>query len=281
MLTIQKYAKGKIKVKQRKLVLTLMILGITSGFLLTGCANETTTSESSAETAAETTTETAKATTETTAATTTEPEEVLKSIGDPAEGDTVFAVHLINATGQSITGVSIKEDSQENFSDNLLGENDAFLEKEERILYYNTADSSEEAGDAADATYTVLLTFEEGTTAELHQFPFGDMESGQIKSEDAVAFLVYTSLESGTEISTKEDELNLIEEIAAQKEAEEQQRAAEEAAAQQNQANNYEAPAYEEVPEQVPENDVPSVEETPQEEADPNAGCLGDEGLFY
>ncbi|WP_295216966.1 hypothetical protein [Ruminococcus sp.] len=266
--------------KQRKLVLTLTILGIASVFLLTGCADETNTSESSTETAAETTAETTEAATETTAiATTTEPEEVLKSIGDPAEGDTVFAVHLINATGQSITGVSIKKDSQENFSDNLLGENDVFLEKEERVLYYNTADSSEGTDDAADATYTVLLTFEEGTTAELHQFPFDDMESGQIKSEDSVAFLVYTSLESGIEISTKEEELDLIEEIAAQKEAEEQQRAVEEAAAQQDQASNYEAPVYEDVPEQVPENDVPSVEDVPQE--DPNAGCLGDEGLFY
>lgn len=268
--------------KQRKLGLTWMILGIASGFLLTGCASETTTSENSTETTVETT-ETTKATTETAAVTTTEPEEVLKSIGDAAEGDAVFAVHLTNATGQSITGVSIKEDSQENFSDNLLDENDAFLDQEERILYFDTADSLAESSGAADTSYTILLTFEAGTTAELHQFPFGDMESGQIKFEDAVAFLVYTSLESGTEINTKEEELNLIEEIAAQKakEAEEQQRAAEEAAAQQNEANNYEAPAYEEVPEQVPENDAPSVEDVPQEEEDPNAGCLGDEGLFY
>lgn len=279
---------------KQKTILAWAALGA-AGLLLTGCSN-TAESETSAETTAVETTAVTTAVAETTAVTTTNLEESLKTIGIKTEDEVAFAVHLTNATDKSIIGVSVKESSQDSFPENMLSDSDAFVSEEERILYYDPSDAIEEnenTGDVDESAltpeYTVQLTFEDGTTAELHQFPFTDMESGQVKLEDSVVFLVYTSLESKTEVNTKEAELMLAQEAAAEEEAAQQAAVAEEEAAQQAAAEKeaaQQAAAEEEAAQQAAaEEDANTYEaapaETPQENNDPNDGCLGDEGLFY
>lgn len=247
--------------KEKNTILKVLVLGMASAMMLTACGNDAAETETSAtETAVVTTAETTAVTTEeTTAAATEEQEETLKTIGKEAEGEGVFAVNVLNSTGKAITGFAVKEDSQEEFSDNMLTEDDAFTKDEERILYFTA--------DDADASYTVLLTFEDDETAELHNFPFDDMESCEIKLEESVAYLVYTSLESKEEVNTKEDETAI-------------KNSSEQVTEEQEEVND--TPSYEETPQQpATEAQPPAQEEPADTPADPDSGCIGDEGLFY
>ena len=66
---------------------------------------------------------------------------------------------------------------------------------------------------------TFKLTLKMTSTAELHAFPFEDIEKGEICYEDDVAYLTYTSVASKEELNTKEAELAV--KVAEQKAAEE------------------------------------------------------------
>ena len=135
----------------------------------------------------------------------------------------------------------------------MLEDGDVFTDQESRNLYYkvpeqSTEVSEESAEDTAvesegtqekelEQGYDIQLTFEDDSTAELHAFPFEDIEKGEICYEDDVAYLTYTSVASKEELNTKEAELAVkaaeqkaAEEAAAQAAAE--QKAAEEAAEQ-------------------------------------------------
>lgn len=255
--------------KNKSVILKVLVLGIASAMMLTACGNdaaetETSATETATVTTAETTAETTAVTTEsTTVSASEEQEETLKTIGKEAEGEGIFAINVINSTDKAITGFAVKEDSQDEFSDNMLTEDDAFIKDEERILYF--------AADDAEASYTVLLTFEDDKTAELHNFPFDDMESCEIKLEDSMAYLVYTSLESKEEVNTKEDETAIeIKNSSEQTQANEEQEVV------------YDTPSYEETPQQPATEAQPPAEEEPADTPDdPDSGCIGDEGLFY
>ena len=163
-------------------------------------------------------------------------EEEIKTIG------TIYQVTLENKTGQNITGLAIKDSSMNRYSDNKLTE-DTFAKDEKRILVYDATKAEAEADgksesdgseDAAKAQYDIQLTFSDGEKLVLTDVPFTDMEEGQICLEDDVAFLKYTSKETGEEISTKDAELKLKEaaDQKAAEAAEAKQKAEEEAAAQ-------------------------------------------------
>ena len=140
------------------------------------------------------------------------------------------------------------------YPENMLEEGDVFADQESRNLYYKapeknenedvTEESETTENDGTDDEkvleqgYDVQLTFEDDSTAELHAFPFGDIEKGDLCYADDVAYLTYTSIESKEQIDTKEAEL-AVKQAAEQKAAEEaaaqaaaEQKAAEEAAAQ-------------------------------------------------
>ncbi len=70
--------------------------------------------------------------------------------------------------------------------------------------------------------YDVQLTFEDDSTAELHAFPFGDIEKGDLCYADDVAYLTYTSIESKEQIDTKEAEL-AVKQAAEQKKPQKKQ----------------------------------------------------------
>ena len=179
-----------------------------------------------------------------------EKEPELKTIGQ--EDKEAFKVEIKNATGKNIKGITIKQTDEESYPENMLEDGDVFTDQESRNLYYkvpeqSTEVSEESAEDTAvesegtqekelEQGYDIQLTFEDDSTAELHAFPFEDIEKGEICYEDDVAYLTYTSVASKEELNTKEAELAVkaaeqkaAEEAAAQAAAE--QKAAEEAAA--------------------------------------------------
>ena len=180
-----------------------------------------------------------------------EKEPELKTIGK--EDKEAFKVEIKNATGKTIKGIAIKQTDEESYPENMLEDGDVFTDQESRNLYYkapedttketeeNTEDMAAESEKAQEKEleqgYDIQLTFEDDSTAELHAFPFEDIEKGEICYEDDVAYLTYTSVASKEELNTKEAELAVkvaeqkaAEEAAAQ--AAEEQKAAEEAAAQ-------------------------------------------------
>ena len=178
-----------------------------------------------------------------------EPE--LKAIGQ--EDKEAFKVEVKNATGKNIKGVAIKLTDEDAYPENMLEEGDVFADQESRNLYYKALEKNENEdvteefetteNDGTDDEkvleqgYDVQVTFEDDSTAELHAFPFGDIEKGDLCYADDVAYLTYTSIESKEQIDTKEAEL-AVKQAAEQKAAEEaaqaaaEQKAAEEAAAQ-------------------------------------------------
>ena len=177
----------------------------------------------------------------------------------------------------------------------MMKDSDVFAADEERVLYYDATEAI--AANAAEETdsdkvltpeYTIQLTFSDDTTAELHQFPFDDVEAAEIHWEDEIAYLVYTSVSSQTEVNTKEAEQMQVQTSA---ETEPAAQDAEEVAVEdgyQEQQPVYVEPeeSYDETPAAAPAENTPA-EETPannndaaNDTADPNNGCLGDEGLF-
>ena len=54
--------------------------------------------------------------------------------------------------------------------------------------------------------YNIQLTFEDGTTAEIHTFPFGDTEEAELHLEGDIAYLVFDSISQKKEFNTLETE---------------------------------------------------------------------------
>lgn len=185
-----------------------------------------------------------------------EKEPELELIG--TESEDAYKVELKNSTGKNITGVSVKLTEETEYPANMLETGDVFEADESRYLYYAAPDAEdavegtaedteaedtdaaaegEENADAKVVTqgYDIQLTFEDSTTAELHSFPFEDIEEGEICFSDEVAYVSYTSVSTEDKVETKEAELNIKvqKEEAAKKAAEEAaaKAAAEEAAA--------------------------------------------------
>lgn len=224
-----------------------------------------------------------------------EPE--LKAIGQ--EDKEAFKVEVKNATGKNIKGVAIKLTDEDAYPENMLEEGDVFADQESRNLYYKapeknenedvTEESETTENDGTDDEkvleqgYDVQLTFEDDSTAELHAFPFGDIEKGDLCYADDVAYLTYTSIESKEQIDTKEAEL-AVKQAAEQKAAEEaaaRKKEAEQAAAASKQqkssgnstsSNNNSNPA--------PSESYSNSGDTGNSESSGDDGCL-DDGLLY
>ena len=154
-----------------------------------------------------------------------EEKEDLKTIGEKPEEDTegVFSVKLKNLTGKVITGVTVKNEKDEEYPDNFLKEEDKFEADEERVLWFDPSakdkadeenkDSSNDTKETTDTEetktipkYNIQLTFEDGTTAEIHTFPFGDTEEAELHLEGEVAYLVFDSISQKKEYNTLETE---------------------------------------------------------------------------
>lgn len=200
---------------------------------------------SQAAMAADTTAKTETADADKDAADTETKDEDLKTIGEKPEEDTegVLSVKLKNLTGKVITGVSVKNEKDEEYPDNFLKDEDKFEADEERVLWFDpnakdkadeenkdAADDTAETETAADDTktdeksdsedkdaaeketpkYNIQLTFEDETTAEIHTFPFGDTEEAELHLEGEVAYLVFDSISQKKEYNTLQTEKDLL-----------------------------------------------------------------------
>ena len=180
-----------------------------------------------------------------------EKEPELKTIGK--EDKEAFKVEIKNATGKTIKGIAIKQTDEESYPENMLEDGDVFTDQESRNLYYkapedttketeeNTEDMAAESEKAQEKEleqgYDIQLTFEDDSTAELHAFPFEDIEKGEICYEDDVAYLTYTSVASKEELNAKEAELAV--KVAEQKAAEEAAAAAAAQKSRSSSSNSY------------------------------------------
>lgn len=91
------------------------------------------------------------------------------------------SLKITNSTGKKITVFETKSSSEENFSDNLLGNGDVVKNKEERTLYYEVKESDK-------------LDVKIGLQDEDKTFVFKDVDTTDVKKVD---------------VSLKEDEVNL------------------------------------------------------------------------
>ncbi len=183
-------------------------LTFAAALALVGCGNVTPAAEVS-QTATEPTT-TVQVSTEPTTST-----DMMKLIGDRAAGNSVYILTLDNKTGKDIKSVTIKADSEEEYPANMIDEKDPYIKNERRLLYYVPNKVSDVTyGDSdmiATVGYTIKMEFTDNKTAVLHNFPFGDIDEGEIKLEKDIAYLEYTSKESGQKVSTKESEKAIAE----------------------------------------------------------------------
>ena len=263
----------------KKLFATLTFV---TALALVGCGNVTPAASVPQETTAATTTQEA---TEPTTST-----DKIKLIGDRAAGDTVYIITLDNKTGKDIKSFTVKAETEEEYPANMIDEEDPYVNNERRLLYYVPVKTSDVTyGDddrIASQEYTIKIEFSDKKTAELHQFPFEDMEEGVIKLEKDVAYIEYTSKLSGDKVSTKEAEKAIAESQEVTEPASE---------IEDNNNSYYEDPVYQEPvytqPTYVEPTTVyvepttvyvaPTEAPTQAQTEDPNAGCIGGGALTW
>ena len=162
-----------------------------------------------------------------------EPEVKYATVGE--ESEDAYDILLTNATGNVITGLSVKSSSQTGYPANMMS-TDQKIEADETVQFFYTSEyeggindvSSSEDSDTSDSdtgsdtseeetapianaaineTYSLQVTFEDGTVKELTTFAVDDMKEADLMYEDEVAFVKYTSVSEEVEINTKETEL--------------------------------------------------------------------------
>lgn len=166
-------------------------------------------------------------------------EETLKTIG--TKSDKAYEIKMTNKTKKDIIAVQVKSSTEEAYPANLMDTSDSYKQDETRLIYYTPATTetttSDESGKLVTIGYSIQLTFADQSTVELHSFPFGDIEEGDLNLEDTVAYVTYKSVSTKEEVSTLGAEKAVKEQAAAAAKAAEDAaaaaKAAEEAAAAQ------------------------------------------------
>lgn len=177
--------------------------------------------------------------------TTAEPEPELKTIGTVSDADGVYKVDVTNETGKAITSITYKFDDEGAWGSNLLADGDSFAADEERLMYVDLSSRPDAVSKAStDGTLTypaiaVEITLEDGTVADLHEFPLDSVESLAIKTDGTVYYVEYTLDGSSDTVSTQADEQGIYQalqnaaaEAQAQADAEAQAQAGAAASAQ-------------------------------------------------
>lgn len=212
---------------KRKIV-TALLIGTLAVSLPANCFAETTAETESAED-----NDTAKD-----SETAEDTEEELKTIGEEKEGCLTFTVK--NSSKRKITGIAVKSADEAEYPDDLkMEENDVFESGERRELFYTDeteADAEKETReDAAAQTdaaseeentdvkelkkYSIRLTFDDQTTAELHDVTVEDFDKFVIRQKDGVYYITYTSLETKEKVDTYEAEKVIADQAAAEAQA--------------------------------------------------------------
>lgn len=151
-----------------------------------------------------------------------------------------------NKTGQAITAVAIKAESEQSFGANLEQKNDWDNDKIADIHFNeleSTPDGAEQSEDNSDVVLSNLQTLRietaDGMTYEMHQLNLSDIKDATILLDGDIAYMKYISVANNEEVNTLEAEKAYREEIAAKAAAEKaaaEQAAAEKAAAEKEAA---------------------------------------------
>ena len=161
----------------------------------------------------------------------------------------------------------------------MIEEKDPFVKNERRTLYYVPVKTSDvtygDTDEIATQEYTIKITFSDDKEVELHQFPFGDLELGEILMDKDVAYIEYISKDSDKKVSTKEAEKMIAETAKAEEPTE---------PASEIDNSYYEEPVYTQSYYEEPVYTQPTyVEpttvyvaptEAPTEAQNPNGGCI-------
>ena len=130
---------------------------------------------------------------------TPKPTPEMKTIGAKTDSETAVALEVKNFTGEAITSWKVRYTGENAFSENLLEEDDIYMQNGTRLLILDP--KTKDSNRLCD----IELTFED-VTATIHNFPLDDADYVELRKEDNVVYLIYESLTSKKEISTLEDE---------------------------------------------------------------------------
>ena len=156
--------------------------------------------------------------------TTTKKKEDLKTVGEKAEG--CIAFKLRNGTGKK----------------NMMEADDVFELKEKKRVYFSKenseAETEEETSEDTAPNYDMQLTFEDGTTADVHGIVLEDLGTLTLREKDGIIYGTY-KLKSTKEKKSTYDTEKAIADQAAADAAAAQAAADQAAAAQQTESYDY------------------------------------------
>ncbi|MDO4622794.1 MAG: hypothetical protein Q4B22_07555 [Eubacteriales bacterium] len=191
---------------KKKTIIRFLATVMAASVVFAGCGNEKTAeapapaaaaASVSAEEAAEAVTDVQEEKTESVAAAsavTAVSEE--EKIAPPVIGtvkEELQPVTFANESGMNITAVAVKAANEEEFGENLLPEEETFAAEETRSFYFEAKEEEE---------YSVQLTFDDDSKAELKAFPFDAEGIVALKKDGDIFYLEYEK--DGEKINTKE-----------------------------------------------------------------------------
>ena len=160
--------------------------------------------------------------------------------GEKTEG--CIAFKLRNGTGKKITGLAIKTADETEFPENMMEADDVFELKEKKRVYFSKenseAETAEETSEDTAPTYDMQLTFEDGTTADVHGIVLEDLGTLTLREKDGIIYGTY-KLKSTKEKKSTYDTEKAIADQAAADAAAAQAAADQAAAAQQTESYDY------------------------------------------
>ena len=148
--------------------------------------------------------------------TTAKKKENLKTVGEKKDG--CIAFKLRNATSKKIIGLAIKTADETEFPENMMEADDVFELKEKKRVYFSKenseAETAEETSEDTAPTYDMQLTFEDGTTADVHGIVLEDLGTLTLREKDGIIYGTY-KLKSTKEKKTTYDTEKAIADQAA------------------------------------------------------------------
>ncbi len=129
----------------------------------------------------------------------------LDRIGE--ETETSRGVKFTNATGTDIMGLNIKKSDDWEFSAELIAEGDLFEVDEASLFCYEPETAGEEEETTGPVAYDIQIVWSDWTVGVLHNVLLDDMDEAMIqRAWNSLPYLTYTSLSTGEDVDTSEEE---------------------------------------------------------------------------
>ncbi|MGO5541377.1 hypothetical protein ACTQWG_02470 [Blautia sp. HCP3S3_H10_1] len=125
--------------------------------------------------------------------TASDKKEELKTVGEKKDGCITFKMK--NATSKKITGLAIKTAEEADYPENMMTADDSFDLKEKKKVFFskseNTAEETAEEVDPSQKMYDLHITFEDQTTADVHNIALEDLGTLTIREKDGITYGTY------------------------------------------------------------------------------------------